>query len=88
MLSEAEIIARAQNVATNGRTFCILLFAACIAVYLVTKDSAYVPLAVVAALPVGLSYLGELPLFASFRNVIAVLNVVIAAAVMIVLYTV
>ncbi len=53
-------LAVAKNAAANGRLFCAMLFAACLAAYLVTRDSSYLTLAIVASFPVALSYLNLL----------------------------
>lgn len=58
-MTEAERIVVAKNIATNGRTFCVLLFVACLAVYLNTFDLHFLRLAVVSALPIGLLSLVE-----------------------------
>lgn len=76
------------NAAANGRAFCLALVAICIAVYLVTRDSVYVPLATVASLPIALSYIADALSIVALRGAIMALNVFIAAMVMIVLFTV
>lgn len=58
-MTEAERVVVAQNIATNGRAFCVLLFAACLAVYLNTNDPHFLRLAVASSLPIGLTSLVE-----------------------------
>lgn len=50
-------LAVVQNIAANGRQFSTLIFAACIAAYLKTGLAFFAVLAIVAALPLGLSVL-------------------------------
>lgn len=73
----------AQNAAANGRTFCILLFAACIAVYFETRDSFYLTLSLVAAFPIALAYIGDLFASPFQRRVIGVMSFAIPAAVIV-----
>lgn len=58
-MTELERLTIAKNIATNGRTFCALLCAICIAVYLDRRDDFSRLLALSAALPIGLGYLKE-----------------------------
>lgn len=58
-MREQERIAIANNIATNGRVFCALLCAICIAVYLDRRDTYHIFLAITSALPIGVSYLAE-----------------------------
>ncbi|WP_045834476.1 hypothetical protein [Hyphomicrobium sp. 99] len=58
-MSELERLTIAKNAAANGRALCVLLFAACIAVYLIEHNALYVKLAVLSALPFAVSYVAE-----------------------------
>ncbi|CAA2140471.1 hypothetical protein [Hyphomicrobium sp. ghe19] len=59
-MSELERLTILKNIATNGRTFCVLLCAICLAVYLDKRDGSYVWLAIIAAWPIAVSYVLEL----------------------------
>lgn len=72
-MTDAVRILIAQNIATNGRTFFVMLFAACLAVYLIEHDPLFVRLAVACTLPIGLSSLVER---GSSRFWFGVLNIV------------
>lgn len=72
-MTEGFRILVAQNIAINGRTFFVMLFAACLAVFLIEHDPLFVRLAVGCALPMGLSNLVER---GSSRFWLGVLNVV------------
>lgn len=58
-MSELAQLTIAKNIATNGRTFCVLLCAISLAVYLDRRDDYSRLLAVFSALPIGLGYLKE-----------------------------
>ena len=89
MISETMMIERAKNAAANGRAFCLALAAICIAVYVVTRESMYVPLAVVAALPVGLSHIIDNWQVTGFIGLVArAFNVIIPLIVMVILFAV
>lgn len=76
------------NAAANGRAFCLALVAICIAVYVVTRESMYVPLAVLAAMPIALSYIADALSIVVLRGAIMAVNIVIAVSVMLILYCV
>lgn len=52
-------LATAQNVATNGRLFCVMLFAISLAAYVTGRGEWFGVLALLSALPVGLSVIAE-----------------------------
>ena len=54
-----------KNIATNGRTFCVLLCAICLALFLVRQNVAFAKLAVTAALPLAISWTSEIYSLAS-----------------------
>lgn len=76
-----EIIA--QNIATNGRWFCVLLFIACVAVFCKGYGERYIALAALSALPIGLTYMAEAFDVPYIRGFVSIASVFILAAVFI-----
>lgn len=64
-------LAVAQNVATNGRLFCAMLFTACLTMFVVRSDPAFAALAVVAAVPVGASCIVDQISHTAIRSIAA-----------------
>lgn len=88
-MSELERLTILKNIAANGRTFCVLLCAICIAVYLDKRDAFHIALAITAAWPIGMSYIAEtiyavgsksksIPLIVFAGNALCVLVVVVS----------
>jgi hypothetical protein len=58
-MNELDRVTILKNIATNGRTFCVLLCAICLAVYLDKREPSQISLAIMAAWPIGASYIAE-----------------------------
>lgn len=70
----------AQNIATNGRLFCSMLFVACLAAFIAGHGAWFARLAILAALVVGSScIIDQLP--APLQKLWGLLNYALAALV-------
>ena len=75
-------LAVAQTAATNGRVFCLMLFVACIALYVVARHEAALKLAVIAALPVGISHTAHLFIPPHMHALVSALSAVLSIIVL------
>lgn len=68
---EAFEIARRQNIATNGRLFCLMLFAACMLLWVFKPGNSFMYLALFSALPVGLAAIADAIPFERMRMAVS-----------------
>lgn len=80
-------LAIAQNVAANGRAFCLALVAICLVAHLKTPSHYLIILAVVAASPIGVSVFADqcpMPRLRSTMVLVAYLAAIIVAVLLLV----
>ncbi len=74
-------LALAKNTATNGRFFCFLVFAVCLAAFAKLGIVSFAVLALIAAVPVGLSNIADQMAPGAARNALHIGIVGLSSAV-------